>query len=329
MPRERKGIEDVSALSKFSVSVVVPVFGSATTLNDLVERTTATLDGTVSEYEIILVDDGSPQETWDVCADLGRSNTKVRSVRLMRNFGQHNALLCGIRLAAFSTVVTIDDDLQTPPEEIPKLLAELTSDVDVVYGTKGEEHYGLARGLATRVTKMVLKNAVGADIAAKITSFRALRTELRDGFADFTGPYTSIDVLLTWSTERFATVPVRHDERIAGTSGYTFRKLVTHTLNLVTGFTVFPLQLAGLIGFVAVFLGLIILAYVLGRFFVVRDALPGFTFLASSVVIFSGAQLLALGIIGEYLARMHFRSMDRPVFVVRTDTNNEPGTQTR
>ena len=312
--------------AQIAVSVVVPVYESAATLDNLVARIESTLEPTNTQFEVILVDDGSAQATWDTCEQLGRTNDHVRSVRLMRNFGQHNALLCGIRMAVFPIIVTIDDDLQTPPEEIPKLLAELTSDVDVVYGTRVAEHYGLARSLATKVTKMVLKNAIGADIAAKITSFRAFRTELRSGFAEFTGPYTSIDVLLTWSTERFTTVPVRHEDRVAGSSGYTFRKLVTHTLNLVTGFSVFPLQLAGLIGFAAVFLGLIILAYVLGRFFLLQDALPGFTFLASSVVIFSGAQLLALGIIGEYLARMHFRSMDRPVFVVRTDTDDGTGT---
>ena len=127
----------------------------------------------------------------------------------------------------------------------------------------------------------------------------------------------AIDVLLTWGTSRFASIPVRHDRRYAGVSNYTLRKLMTHALNLTTGFSTWPLQLASLIGFSFTLFGLGVLTYVLGRYLIQGSNVPGFAFLASIIAIFSGAQLFALSIIGEYLARMHFRSMGRPYSIVR------------
>src|SRR5205085_6398826 len=127
----------------------------------------------------------------------------------------------------------------------------------------------------------------------------------------------SIDVLLTWATTRFAAIQVRHDARAAGASNYTFRKLLTHATNMMTGFSVLPLQMANLLGFLCTGFGGLILLFVVGRFLLYGTTVPGFTFLASIVAIFSGAQLLALGIIGEYLARMYFRTMERPTYAIR------------
>ena len=127
----------------------------------------------------------------------------------------------------------------------------------------------------------------------------------------------SIDVLLTWGTTRFAAVPVRHDPRQVGVSNYTFRKLVRHALNMMTGFSTLPLQLASVVGFAFTLFGLLLLVYVIGRYLIEGGSVPGFPFLASTIALFSGAQLFALGIIGEYLARMHFRMMDRPSYVIR------------
>jgi undecaprenyl-phosphate 4-deoxy-4-formamido-L-arabinose transferase len=238
----------------------------------------------------------------------------------MRNYGQHSAILCGIRAARHEIVVTMDDDLQHPPEEIPKLLAELGESCDVVYGTPEHEQHGLARDLASQIAKLVLQGAMGAETARKVSAFRAFRTDLRAAFSSYRGQFVSIDVLLTWATTRFRAVTVRHDPRAQGVSSYTWRKLLIHALNMMTGFSAFPLQLASLVGFTFTLFGLGVLAFVLGRYVVTGVAVQGFTFLASAIAIFSGAQLFALGIIGEYLARVHFRVMDRPPYVVRSDT---------
>jgi undecaprenyl-phosphate 4-deoxy-4-formamido-L-arabinose transferase len=235
----------------------------------------------------------------------------------MRNYGQHNALLCGIRAAGYDVIVTMDDDLQHPPEEIPKLLEVLASGYDVVYGTPEQEQHGLGRDFASLATKMALRNVIGAEIARQVSAFRAFRRQVASAFRQYEGSFVSVDVLLTWGTNRFAATKVRHETRKQGVSGYTFRKLVTHSMNMMTGFSTVPLQFASIVGFFFTLFGIGVLLYVVIRYFVRGSAVPGFPFLASIIAIFSGAQLFALGIIGEYLARMHFRMMDRPSYAIR------------
>jgi glycosyltransferase involved in cell wall biosynthesis len=229
-------------------------------------------------------------------------------------------LLCGIRAARHELVVTIDDDLQNPPEEIPKLLARLDDGYDVVYGKPEREQHGFLRDQASRITKYVLQNAMGAETARHVSAFRVFRTRLRDAFASYRSAYVSIDVLLTWASTRFSYVDVRHVPRAIGTSNYTMRKLMAHALNMVTGFSTLPLQFASLVGFVFTLFGMGILSYVVVMYFVHSANVPGFAFIASIIAIFSGAQLFALGIIGEYLARMHLRSMERPTYLVSDAT---------
>jgi glycosyltransferase involved in cell wall biosynthesis len=305
------------------LSVVIPVYNSAEILRALVERLEAVLREIAPAAEIVLVNDGSRDGSWEVVRALAAANARVRGFDLMRNYGQHNALLCGIRAAAAPRIVTMDDDLQHPPEEIPKLLAALRPGIDVVYGTPERQQHGLLRDLASRVTKSVLKGTLGAGAATApdVSAFRLFRTELREAFARYENPYVSIDVLLTWATSRFTSVPVRHEPRYAGRSNYTLRMLVRHAVNMLTGFSVRPLKLASFIGFAATVFGLAVLVYVVGRYLIQGTTVPGFPFLASVIAIFSGAQLFTLGIIGEYLARMHFRMMSRPVYAVRDTTS--------
>jgi len=238
----------------------------------------------------------------------------------MRNYGQHNAVLCGIRLARNEVIVTLDDDLQHPPEEIPKLLEKLTDDTDVVYGPPAQETHGLWRDMAIQVTKMALQSAMGAPIARKAGPFRAFRTKIREAFSGYDGPYVSVDVLLTWGTTRFDAVPVRHEPRTLGKSNYTFRKLVTHAINMITGFSTLPLQISSMVGFAFTVLGTVALFYVVIRYLIEGGSVPGFSFLASMIAIFSGAQLFSLGIIGEYIARMHARSMQHPTYTIAETT---------
>lgn len=299
------------------VSVVVPVYNDALTLPELMRRLAAVLDRMAVPYEVILVNDGSTDSTWEQMVALADQYGALRAINLMRNYGQHNALLVGIREARFGTIVTLDADLQNPPEEIPTLLAKLREGHDVVYGTPAREQHGLWRDLASQATKLALQGAMGAETARKVSAFRAFRTSIRNAFGSYRSPYVNVDVLLTWGTTRFAAERVRHDPRRAGTSKYTFGKLVTHAVNMITGFSTLPLQMASLTGFAFALFGLGVLAYVLGRYFLEGGAVPGFPFLASVIAIFSGAQLFALGVMGEYLARMHFRMMDRPAYTVR------------
>jgi undecaprenyl-phosphate 4-deoxy-4-formamido-L-arabinose transferase len=299
------------------ISFVVPVYRSAESLPELHQRLAAEFGAGTTEFELIFVEDCGGDNSWEVIQQLVAEDSRVRGFRMSRNYGQHNALLCGIREAHGETIVTLDDDLQHPPEELHKLLAKLDDGYDVVYGPPEREQHGLLRDLASQATKLALEGAMGAANARQVSALRAFRTRLRDAFSDYRSPTVNIDVLLTWATTSFAAVRVKHEARKFGQSGYTVGKLMRHALNMMTGFSTRPLQLASLMGFAFALFGLFILAYVLILWFLHDSPVPGFAFLASIIAIFSGAQLLALGVIGEYLARMHFRTMERPPYLVR------------
>ncbi len=298
------------------LSIVVPVYNSEASLPVLVDRIRLGLVDRYSPVELILVNDASADRSWETIESLQAQYPWVRGINLMRNFGQHNALLCGIRAARYLLTVTMDDDLQNPPEEVPKLVAKIGEGYDVVYGTPQREAHGFLRDTASIITKFALQRAMGARTARHVSAFRCFRTPIRAAFADYTGAYVSIDVLLTWGTRRFSAVPVRNDRRCTGESNYTLGKLLIHAMNMVTGFSTLPLQVASLVGFTFMLFGIAVLGYVLARFLVQGAVVPGFAFLASIIALFSGTQLFALGVMGEYLARMHVRSMGRPSYVI-------------
>ena len=305
------------------ISVIVPVYNSQETLPVLLERLLPMLEEIAPSHEVILVNDGSRDGSWKVIEKLSEQYPCVAGFDMMRNYGQHNALLCGIRAARFDKIATLDDDLQNPPEEVPKLLAKLEEGFDVVYGKPEAMRHGLWRNLASKITKAVLQKAMGADTAANISAFRIFRTSVRGAFSTYRSPFVSIDVLLTWGTSRFTAIDVKHEARAVGASNYTLRKLMVHALNMVTGFSTWPLQLASMIGFVFTLIGVGLLLFVVAMRIIAGQAAPGFAFLASVIAIFSGAQLFALGIIGEYLARLHFRTMERPTYAVRLRLGHE------
>ena len=313
MPTDRETLRSVSA--------VVPVYNSEPTLSELVTRLRAVLSAEAAEYEIVLVNDGSRDRSWEIVRDLARDHEEVVGISLARNHGQHNALLCGIREARGAVIVTLDDDLQNRPEDVPALLARIREGYDVVYAVPQRQQWGLMRNVAARVTKLVLQNAMGASTASMIGGFRAFRREVRDAFAGYGSLFVNIDVLLTWGAARFGTVVVTHEPRRVGRSNYTLRKLVKHTLDMMTGFSTLPLQLATAVGFFFTLFGVGVLAFVLGRYVLQGVAVQGFTFLASIIAIFSGAQLFALGMFGEYLARVFHRSTGQPSYTIRERTS--------
>jgi glycosyltransferase involved in cell wall biosynthesis len=306
-----------------SISVIVPVFNGELTLPNVVCRLEPVLRSLAGESELLLVNDGSRDKSWAIIRRLAAENSWVRGINLMRNYGQHNALLCGVRAARCETVVTLDDDLQHAPEDLPKLICKLEEGFDVVYGTPERETHGLWRGLASQFTKFALQRVMGVQVARSVSAYRAFRTRLRVAFGRYQSPYVSLDVLLTWGTARFAAITVPHYPRAAGKSNYTFRALIKHALTLMTGFSVWPLQVASLIGFCFTVFGILVFTYVVTCFLIEGRSVPGFAFLASLIAIFSGAQMFALGIIGEYLARMHFRMMERPTYVVWENTGGK------
>ena len=302
------------------ISVVVPAYNSGRVLNDLFVAIDKVFTSINTPYQLVLVDDCSQDNTWDVIKELKQRNpAKITAIGMAKNFSQHNAIFCGLHHCTGDLIITMDDDLQHPPEEIPRLLARLDEGFDVVYGAPEREQNGLMRALASRITRLALCTAIDNQVAKNVSPFRIFRTQLREAFAGYESPFVSIDVLLTWATTRFSAITVAFQPRHSGSSNYTFTKLVRHAFNMMTGFSTAPLQLASLIGFVCTLFGIGVFFYVFVRY-CLEGSVPGFPFLASIIAIFSGAQLFALGVMGEYLARMHFRSMKRPPYVVRTTT---------
>lgn len=305
------------------VSIVIPVYNGSATITELVERLLAVFGSEGRACEILLVNDGSPDDSWQVIQALAAAHPQVHGLKLLRNFGQHNALLAGIRQARGEITVTMDDDLQNPPEEVPKLLAGVAEGHDVVYGVPHEGRHGMFRDFASFAVKVALRVGLGYQHASYTSAFRAFRTELRDAFAQFDAKYVSMDVLLTWATTDFSWVVVEHAERPSGKSGYTLRKLLTHTINMVTSFSTLPLRIASLVGFLFMLFGVLVLVYSLTVYLLYDRAVPGFTFLASIIAIFSGVQLFSLGIIGEYIGRIHQRALNQPCYVVAETTPQE------
>ena len=307
-----------------NVSIVVPVYNSEASLPELVRRLEPVLESVADRFELILVNDGSSDQSWEVVNDLSARHGWVRGIDLMRNFGQHNALLCGIRAARHEVIVTMDDDLQHPPEEVPLLLRKLEEGFDVVYGAPRERKHGFWRNFLSFTLKMILRVSMRVKIAGSASAFRALRSEVREAFANFNNPFVSIDVLLSWGTTRFGSVPVRHVERAAGASNYTLSRLFSLAFNIVTGYSALPLRLANLLGLFFTLFGLGVFCYILGRYFIEGGSVPGFPFLGSIIAIFFGALFFVIGIIGEYVARIHFRTMEKPPYVVRSRSAESP-----
>lgn len=303
-----------------SVSVVVPCYRSAATLPDLVERIRAAMSGSATAYEVILVVDGSPDETATVARRLASLHGTVSAIELARNYGQHNALVAGIRAARHDVIVTMDDDLQHPPEEIGILLDALGEDVDLVYAVPLAEEHGVLRSLLSRWVKAAIAGGAGVRNAREIGAFRAFRAFLRDGFATIPGPHVCLDVALSWGTTRVATVRVRMDTRASGRSGYTFRTLLRHTVTMVVGYSALPLRAVSYLGLIVGMFGVALCGKVLWSYFAGDTTIAGFTTLAAMVAIFSAAQMVSVGVLGEYVGRIHASGLGRPPYVVRQTT---------
>jgi undecaprenyl-phosphate 4-deoxy-4-formamido-L-arabinose transferase len=276
------------------------------------------LNSTDSRYEIVFVDDGSPDGSWAKLVDVQQTwPDRIVAVQLMRNFGQHNAIMCGFRHSSGALIVTIDDDLQNPPEEIPKLIEALHSrDLDVVYGISDVKQHHVFRNLGSALVNVFFRQLFRSSIT--VGPFRAMRREVLESIFTYSLNFTYIDGLLAWNTQRIGQVPVRHDCRASGRSGYSITKLLTLALNLFTNFSLLPLQFVTLLGFFAAGGGLLLGTYYVVQYLLGNIAVPGYASIIVAVLLLGGIQLLSLGIIGEYLGRVHLNINRKPQYTVRT-----------
>lgn len=314
-------------MSRVLISVVVPVYGSANNLEILVCRLRQSLSAIVGDdqYEIVMIDDNSPDDAWGVLQQIYQVNpANLYLFRLMRNFGQHNALMCGFHQVRGQYVVTIDDDLQNPPEEIALLYRMITdSGLDVVYGdiSQDKKHHpvrNLGSWLVVRFSQIVFRHKT------PLSSFRIIRHEVVEAMLRYDHNFTYIDGLISWCTQRIGSVPVSHESRHAGRSGYTLRKLIILAMNMFTNFSLLPLQVVSVMGITFACIGFILgIYYVLMRIFG-YILVSGYASLIVSVLFLGGVQLLAIGVIGEYLGRIHINMNRKPQFIIREQSGSNP-----
>lgn len=300
-----------------AVSVVIPVFRSAETLESLVRRIRESLDSSRIEWELLLIDDGSPDESWEVLEALRRSDeARISIFRLSRNFGQHNALMCGFRAARGESIVTLDDDLQNPPEEIPRLLQRLEADdLDVVYGRPAAKRHRRWRNLGSLLVNSFYRRAFGTGV--DLSAFRAIRRRALIPILDYDLNFTFVDGLLAWSTQSIGEVEVAHFARSAGRSGYSLRRLVGLAFNLFTNFSLLPLRLATLAGVSLALVGFAIGLWYFVAFLGGQITVPGYASTITAIFVLGGAQLVGLGVIGEYLGRLHHNINRKPQYAIR------------
>lgn len=308
---------------KYSISVVIPVYQGQETLRELTERLNRALPEFCDNFEVIFVNDGSRDQSWDVICWLAAQFPWVKGFNLMRNYGQDNATLCGLRAAQYPVTITMDDDLQHPPEELYKLVIKLDEGSDVVFGVSKKVHGDFFRYMVTTLTKKILAFIIRSKTLREISALRAFRTHLRSAFENFNSPSVNLDFLLSWGTTKFTSTPINIEKRKTGRSNYSFAKLVTTTLLILTTFSTAPLRLASFLGFFMTLVGFGVFIYVLVIAFT-EGSVPGFPFLASLIALFGGAQLFTLGIFGEYLSHVFNRSTDRPSYVIDSEIAKKP-----
>ncbi|MBW1743803.1 MAG: glycosyltransferase family 2 protein [Deltaproteobacteria bacterium] len=299
-------------------SIVVPVYKSEKSLPELYERIDKTFEHIEGDYELILVEDGGGDGSWDVMKSIRQRSDKVKIVRLTRNFGQHNALMCGFSFASGKYVITMDDDLQNPPEEIPKLIDKINaSDLDLVCGVPEKKQQSWIRNAGSSVFFWLLSRIFKLDRAFQMSNFRIARKHVVDHIVQIPTPNPSVGPLILNITEKIGSVTVDHEERLHGKTTYTPRKLVAHFLHGILYHSTLPLKWVFFLGIFSILAACALSGYYLALFLLGRIAVPGWITLVLLVLFFSGIIMFSLGIIGEYLLRITQEVYHMPQYLIR------------
>lgn len=303
-------------MSNIDISVVIPVYNSEECLEELAKRLTDVLEKTGLTYEIILVNDGSADNSWGKITDLCEIHSTVKGIKLRKNFGQDNAIIAGLNYATGASIIIMDDDLQHDPADIPALLDGLVQGYDVCYARFSIKKQTWFKNFGSwfndKVANIVLKKPKGI----YLSPYKAVKREVIDEIIKYDGPYPYVDGLLFRVTTNITQVPVMHHERFAGKGNYNLRKSITVWLKLATNFSVFPLRIATYVGFLASCIGFLLAIFFIIQHFVVEGAPAGWASTIVSVLFLGGIQLISIGIIGEYLGRLFLQHSEAPQFVV-------------
>lgn len=309
----------IHSAPSIDVSVVVPVHGGADALQALRDRLAASLEAAGLSHELILVDDRGLEASWPTIRAIAARHPEVRGLRLGRNFGQHAATVCGIAEARGRWIVTMDDDLEHPPESVPALLAAGDEAHPLVYGSFPTRTHRRYRNLSSELMRWALKRGF-PDLNEDYSSFRAIHRPLAAELVatGMSRPY--IDGVLSWMTNSVRTVELPHGARSHGRSSYTLRRLVSHALNIFVTFSHLPLRLATYGGIGLAMLSFVSLAWIIYGRLTGAITSPGYASLMSVVLFTCGIQLVILGVLGEYIGRLMTASYRKPVYIVVSRT---------
>lgn len=301
-------------------SVVVPVYNSEHTLTELYTRLEKVFRENVRcPFELILVDDGSKDHSFEIMTQLREKDPRVKIIQMARNFGQHPALLCGFSHAKGDFIITMDDDLQHPPEEIPKLINVMDErqDVDVIIASYEGRKHNLIRRLGTKVSVWATSRMLGKDPNLQITSFRLIRRFLVDAILQTNTYQPQIGNLLVQTSNRIINVPVHHAARAYGKSGYSFRRLAHDLIYDITAHSAFPLIVVRDLGILSFLVSMLLGLFYLIRYFACGTSVEGWTSLMLVLLAFFGITLLSIGIMGIYLMNILNESKKLPHYVIR------------
>lgn len=297
-------------------SVVIPVLDEEGNVRELYERLVRVLEATGSPFEIVFVDDGSRDQTFPLLRAIASSDPRVKVVRFARNYGQEAAVQAGILRASGRFIVQMDGDLQNPPEELPKLLAMRDRGFEIVYGVRAKRKDPWHRVVASRAMVFVMSKILGIELPEDVTTFRVIDARVAKLIAGLPERKKFFSALAVWTGARSATVQVAHAARSAGATKYTLGKLTNHTFDLMVGFSDRPLRIIGGVGAVVALVGVAFGLFRVAQKLAGVDIAMGYTSLFAAIVILGGLQLMALSVIGEYIARIFVQTQNRPLYVV-------------
>ncbi|WP_375437087.1 glycosyltransferase family 2 protein [uncultured Hymenobacter sp.] len=298
-------------------SVVVPVFQGQDTLRLLVEHLQAFFVEGGYSYEVVFVHDGGQAAAWEVIVQLRQElgSAKVKAIRLSRNFGQHNALLCGFHHANGRFIVTLDEDLQHSPADIGRLIErQAEGNFDVVYGCYAARQHASWRNFTSALLRQMLRVGI-PELHPDYSAFRLLKTPIARHCLAMRNSYTFLDGYLTWVTNNVTSVPVTHQARLSGPSTYTVSRLVRHSINIFVTFSELPVRLLSYASLLVFTLTTVYSVYILLRKLLYNDLLPGFASLIIAIGFGVGLLLLGMGILGEYIHRINLKTTRRPDYI--------------
>ena len=299
------------------ISIIIPVYQGGKTITRLTDELVSNLRS--YELEIILINDGSTDNSHELCLALFKKyETIVKYIWLSRNFGEHNAVLAGLSHITGDYAVIIDDDFQNPPEEIQKLVEKAVRDrLDVVYSYYAKKHHSLLRNLGSYFNNLMASYLLSKPRNLYLSSFKCISSFIAREVIKYKAPYPYIDGLILRSTRNIGKVLVRHEQRKWGKSGYTFKKLVRLWLNMFMNFSIYPLRMSTFLGVFFSLLGLGLSIFLIIDKIMHPDIPVGITSILVAILIFSGVQLVILGLIGEYLGKLFLANNQTPQYVIR------------